>query len=979
MEFMFALTINEHRIFGFVLAPYLIRKKAGEEFYTVFERVTELNLHHYDSVLSPEQIQIVKYIEEYNDINLHKIFSKKKTTARNFISSITDELFEEHIRPFIERRIYSCMEIVQYENIPVFHKMHQSNIYESDKVTLIHEEAETVFNFERNEEGIKYFLTIQHEERELKLLDKPAIILTNSPCSLVMDDHIFMLPEIDGKKLLPFFNKKYVSIPKKTERKYLETFVTGIIKKFKVKPTGFEIRELDLSPKAILSLVKDLSGKYILVLKFNYDEKTTYYANKRTDIKVLLEEDHDNIIFKRLKRNYSLENNYITKLLSLGLANIDEAVFDIISSSEKDEDRGLNLINWINNRYQLLIQEGFEIEQKNIENQFYLKDFNLEIKISDTENDWFDIFAIVEFEGFQIPFKNFKENILTENRVFTLPDGRLVILPREWFEKYQDILRFSNGEDEESLHLDKQHFPLLKKASVGLNKKIKTNLSSLLGNETNVEPPEINARLRDYQKTGFNWMFNLYKNNFGGCLADDMGLGKTLQTLTLLYKVINETREKSCGVEHVSSNMQLTIFDQVTENILGPAKASLVVVPTSLVHNWLNEIARFTPDLKVESYTGTNRKDFKELYKTAEIIITSYGIVRNDISRLSQFNFLYVILDESQTIKNPGSKTYQAITGLRSDYKFILTGTPIENSLIDLWAQLNFLNKGLLGNLSFFKNEFLIPIEKNRDEEKKKTLQQLISPFVLRRAKSEVAKELPPVTEQYIYCEMNDSQSEIYESEKSKARNVVLENIQKFGIEKSSIVILQSLTKLRQIANHPALIDGTYMLGSGKYDEIIRNMENLKQEGHKALIFSSFVKHLDIIKDYMVQKNSAYSLLTGETRNREEEIKRFSEDQERNFFLISLKAGGVGLNLTSADYVLLLDPWWNPAAEIQAINRAHRIGQDKHVFVYRFITKGTLEEKIVKLQQKKAELADVFINSNNFKTIDKEEILALFD
>ncbi len=979
MELKFALTIIEHRIFGFVLAPYFIKREKDKEFYTVFERITELNLLQYQAGLSPEEIQIVRYIEEYNDNNLYKLFSKKKITVRNFISSLETDMIEKHIRPFIERRISNCLEILRYEDIPVFHKMHRSNIYEDDKVKLVHEDAETVFHFERNEEGMKYYLTIKHEHNELKLLDKPGIILSNEPCSLILDEHIFILPNIDGKKLLPFFTKSHISIPKKTEKKYLETFVTGVIKKYEVISSGFNIIDLEIEPKAILSLEKDFNGSYVLILKFKYDKSNIYFANKRTGLKVLMEENNGTITFKRIRRNYSTENKYITILLSLGLANMDDAIFNEISATEKNEIKGLNLISWINEHYSVLVKSNFELDQKNIEHSFYLHEFNLEIKVSDTEHDWFDIHAIVEFEGFKLPFKSFRQHILNNNRLFELPDGKLVILPKEWFEKYQEIFHFIREEEEELLRLDRQHFPLLKKVSAGLNRKLKSDISALLKYDERIELPPMKATLRDYQKEGFNWMYGLFKNNFGGCLADDMGLGKTLQTLTLLKKVIGDKRDEACGASLSESDKQLTIFDQTSDNILGTAKCSLIVVPTSLIHNWVNEIAKFVPEFKVKVYAGTNRTEFRDLYKETEIVITSYGIVRNDISKLSQFGFLYVILDESQMVRNPGSKTYQAVNQLQADYRFILTGTPIENSLIDLWAQLNFLNKGLLGNLTFFKNEFLHPIEKNADEEKQKTLQQLIAPFVLRRSKSEVAKELPPVSEQYIYCEMNESQAQIYESEKSKARNLVLDNISKHGLEKSSIVILQSLTKLRQIANHPVLVNGNYMLGSGKYDEVVRNMDNLRQENHKALIFSSFVKHLDIVGQYLESTHIKYALLTGETRNREEQIKKFSEDRERSFFLISLKAGGVGLNLTSADYVLLLDPWWNPAAELQAINRAHRIGQDKHVFVYRFISKNTLEEKIIKLQEKKSELADAFIHNNNYKNIPAKEILKLFE
>ena len=255
---------------------------------------------------------------------------------------------------------------------------------------------------------------------------------------------------------------------------------------------------------------------------------------------------------------------------------------------------------------------------------------------------------------------------------------------------------------------------------------------------------------------------------------------------------------------------------------------------------------------------------------------------------------------------------------------------------------------------------------------------KLISPFLLRRTKAEVEPELPPVTEQYIYCDMDDMQETYYEKEKSKARNLVIEKLSRIGFNKSAMIILQSLTKLRQIANHPSMIDENYFAGSGKYDEITRNLENLLREGHKAIIFSSFVKHLNLIASYLDKNNIRYAWLTGETHDREKEIINFQGDTSCPFFLISLKAGGVGLNLTAADYVFILDPWWNPTAEMQAISRAHRIGQQKHVFVYRFISRNTLEEKIIKLQQQKADLAEAFV-SNSLKGISQEQVMELFE
>lgn len=359
-------------------------------------------------------------------------------------------------------------------------------------------------------------------------------------------------------------------------------------------------------------------------------------------------------------------------------------------------------------------------------------------------------------------------------------------------------------------------------------------------------------------------------------------------------------------------------------------------------------------------------------------MLTTYGTIRNDFDELSKFDFGYIVLDESQVIKNPASKTARVIFRLKADHRVTLSGTPIENSLSDLWSQMHFLNPGLLGEHAFFKRFFATPIQKHDDRQKQEKLQQLIRPFILRRTKREVEKELPELSQEYIYCEMTPEQEQVYQQEKAKIRNFILDNIEKQGIAKSAIIVLKALTRLRQMASHPVLTDKDYQAGSGKFDEVVRNIETLIAEGHKVLVFSSFVKHLRIFTDYFDRQKIGYSLLTGSTRNRAAAIRSFEEEEQRNIFFISLKAGGTGLNLTGAEYVFLLDPWWNPQAELQAISRAHRIGQTRHVMAYRFITIGTVEEKIMLLQQKKSKLADIFINTNNpLKAMNVENIKEL--
>jgi len=391
---------------------------------------------------------------------------------------------------------------------------------------------------------------------------------------------------------------------------------------------------------------------------------------------------------------------------------------------------------------------------------------------------------------------------------------------------------------------------------------------------------------------------------------------------------------------------------------------SLIVMPTSLIHNWLHELEKFAPSLNVYVHAGSNRlrgDDFEKSITGCQIILTSYGIVRQDIHFLSHYPFHYLILDESQYIKNPSSQIFSSVKQLSSTYKLALTGTPVENSLSDLWAQMDFLNDHILGKQGEFKMRFRESDVVN-DEAERQMLLKIIDPFILRRSKDEVAPELPPLTDEIIYCEMEDEQALLYNEEKNKIRNMLLEQSAKdnrlFGT-----AALSGLMRLRLLANHPIISMPDYEGTSAKSDQIMAQADILFSENHKVLIFSSFVKHLKIIAGLFADRGWRYAWLTGSTANREEVIDQFNSDENVRAFFISLKAGGTGLNLTAADYVFIIDPWWNPAAEMQAVSRAHRIGQDRKVTLYRFITKDTVEEKIQRLQQYKKTLTDALVRS----------------
>ncbi len=396
-----------------------------------------------------------------------------------------------------------------------------------------------------------------------------------------------------------------------------------------------------------------------------------------------------------------------------------------------------------------------------------------------------------------------------------------------------------------------------------------------------------------------------------------------------------------------------------------------VIAPKSLLYNWQSEANKFFPDLKVLLYTGFNRKLYLSQFKDVDLIVMSYGTMRNDIELLEKMRINLVVLDESQAIKNPSSQTSRALLRLKSNFRVALTGTPIENTLLDIWSQMNFLNPGLLGTFSYFEKNFIKPIEKGANPHKTDNLRKLIDPFVLRRTKKQVVQELPPKIEKVHFCEMSSDQAELYENVKNQYRNEILQHVNDVGISKSRLKIFNGLMHLRQIALNPSLKEDEFIGSSGKDDEIMRMLDRALSNGHKILLFSQFVGYLKIFEQSLQEKNIDYCYLDGsmDEKERQAQIVQFQNQSEKKVFLLSLRAGNSGLNLTAADYVFLADPWWNPFTMRQAEDRAHRIGQDKPVFSYKFITKNTIEEKILALQAKKAALAESVIP-------DEDSILA---
>lgn len=576
--------------------------------------------------------------------------------------------------------------------------------------------------------------------------------------------------------------------------------------------------------------------------------------------------------------------------------------------------------------------------------------------------DWFDARVKVVFGDQQVTIEEIKRALTNKQQFVQLNDGTLGILPESWLKKYSLLFRIGEGK-ENALRLSRYHFSVIDElyeerdeAEVLIELEEKYSRLRGFNRIKEIDPPTGLADiLRPYQVAGYHWLNYLNEVGWGGILADDMGLGKTVQALSFLQFWRNE-------------NASLK---------------AIVVCPTTLMFNWENEIRKFTPDLSYHIHHGSDRNRDRDGFNQYNIIITTYGTLRSDIKLLSGLRFDYVILDESQAIKNPQSKVTKAAGLLVAKNRLCLSGTPLQNNTFDIYAQMNFLNPGMLGSIEYFRNEFATPIDKFGDQDRKEHLRKLLYPFILRRTKEQVAKDLPEKTETILFCEMQSEQREIYEAFRMDYRNKILGVIEEQGIQRSQLTILQGLMKLRQICDSPAIMNEPqkYPNHSIKLEEIAREItENISN--HKALVFSQFLGMLALIKEKLQALDVAFEYFDGSTpaHERERAIRRFQEDDECRAFVISLKAGGVGLNLTAADYVYIVDPWWNPAVEQQAIDRTHRIGQTKNIFAYRMICKDTIEDKILQLQEKKISLArDLIADDSTFvKSLTREDVEYLF-
>ena len=967
--FQIVYSLYLHEYLGFIFESYVVHLDEKGKLTFQHQNISTKNAREFSRGLDDRDFELIEIVDSMQQETVVRRFHNKFVKPEEFFPKVYDKdkgnaALREEIENYMERHRSRMLERLRGKKV---FEMGNDGEPTWRRLEVLEKRASIQFHFVRTAEHTNYYPTVYYDGKKLDLLNKNAYLICKDPAWMVLNGKLYGFEKhVDGKKLLPFFTKKFVVIPKNVEETYYNRFVAPLIASFDdVEANGFRINKNVYDPLPVLTLSElstaqgpdlfgksgedksDESGKILFDLSFKYG-KHRFRGDNFGPVSVTVERQGSDYIFHRIARHTEAEKNFLHTLQKLGLPMKGFRV--AIPKSEAFSGLNENRVN--------LLNLGFEVSQPEArDKKYFVGKAVIEVEVKESI-DWFDINARIRFGEFEIPFKDLRKLILRKKVEFKLPNGEIAIIPDVWLTKYADLFALSESEgSNEKPVLRKHHLNLVRELEEGNLAKVQLSdrlrsLTSFSGIKNYPVPEGFVGELRPYQKAGYNWLRFLNEYRLGGCLADDMGLGKTVQTLALLQS------EKNAG-----------------------NGTTLLIMPTSLIYNWEMEAAKFTPSLKVLTYTGTLRNKDIQRFARYDLVLTSYGITRLDVDLLKQFAFNYVILDESQVIKNPTSNIAKAVRELRSRNRLVLTGTPLENTTLDLWSQISFINPGLLGTQSYFRNEYQNPIEKKGDEAKSKRLNAVIKPFLLRRHKSQVATELPEKVEHVQYCEMTAEQERRYEEVKAYYRGKILNMIDQEGIGSSRFMILEGLTKLRQLANHPRMVEQSYTGDSGKLEDITHMLENALSEGHKVLVFSQFVKHLGIVRNFLKSARIDYAYLDGSSVDRKEQVQRFNRDPNLRVFLISIKAGGLGLNLTEADYVFILDPWWNPAVEAQAVDRAHRIGQKKKVFTYKFITRNSVEEKILTLQKKKLKLSsDLITTEESFmKQLTREDIELMLD
>ncbi|ASG31742.1 helicase SNF [Fusobacterium animalis] len=858
-------------------------------------------------------------ISSYSNLNQSKI--------NNYIENLKNE--EEF---FISWEKEKKSEYLKLDKTLLEYLLEEEKFVNSDFERIIKKEIKNVPLLIRDNKEIEDRLDIYIEINDNLLTKK------NAMNSYIYSQGVFY--KIDIEKNTQF---TLVDLFQKIDKYELESYGTLILKNYKNIDLKYEDYETIISEEKT-------AIPQIIIEKIAFDNSLYLKINS-----IISTMDYDFFIKNQIETVLTV--NELEKKLEISkinLENLSSDMFEIVKVLTKlQKSIGLKSSYFIDNENFIILNE--ELAKEFVKKELLqltgkysiigtdrLRKYNIKAvkpKISGRFSynlDYFEGEVEVEVEGDKFSIQQLLNNYKKDEYI-VLSDGTNALINREYIEKLQRIFKEEDGNkvkvsffdmpivqdmiDEKSFEND---FMGSKDFFEGINKLA----------EENIDYPKLNATLRDYQKYGYKWLKYLTDNNLGACLADDMGLGKTLQAIALLTNLHEEKKKKS-----------------------------MVIMPKSLIYNWENEIKRFSPKLKVGVYYGINR-DFS-LLKKVDIILTTYGTIRNDIENLLEQKFDLLVLDESQNIKNINSQTTKAVLLLNSKKRVALSGTPIENNLLELYSLFRFLNPEMFGSVQEFTNDYIVPIQKYSDTSTIEELRKKIYPFLLRRVKKEVLADLPDKIEKLVYVDMNDEHRRFYEERRKYYYSLLEKNTSSQG-NFDKFFVLQAINELRHIVSSPELESKKII--SSKKEVLIENVIEAIENNHKVLVFVNYLSSIESICDSLKENKIKYLKMTGQTKDRQNLVDKFQNDSRYKVFVMTLKTGGVGLNLVSADTIFIYDPWWNTTVENQAIDRAYRLGQDKTVFAYKMIMRNTIEEKILKLQEIKNKLLDDLISEDNLST-----------
>ena len=881
------------------------------KFYMLIEGEDNLYLALYDTEKN--------LISSYSNLNQSKI--------NNYIENLENE--KEF---FISWEEEKKSDYLKLDKILLEYLLEEEKFVNSDFERIIEKEIENVSLLIRDNKEIEDRLDIYIEINDNLLTKK------NVMDSYIYSQGVFYKIDIEKNTQFPL-----VDLFQKIDKYELESYATLIFKNYKNIDIKYEDYETIISDEKT-------AIPQIIIEKIAFDNSLYLKINS-----IISTMDYDFFIKNQIETVLTV--NELEKKLEISkinLENLSSDMFEIVKVLTKlQKSIGLKSSYYIDNENFIILNEELakefvKKELLQLTNKYSiigtdrLRKYNIKAvkpKISGRFSynlDYFEGEVEVEIEGEKFFIQQLLNNYKKDEYI-VLSDGTNALINREYIEKLQRIFKEEDGDKIKVSFFD---MPIVQDM---IDEKAFEN--DFMGNKDffeginklsieNAEYPKLNATLRDYQKYGYKWLKYLTDNNLGACLADDMGLGKTLQAIALLSKVHEEKKKKS-----------------------------MVIMPKSLIYNWENEIKRFSPKLKVGVYYGINR-DFS-LLKKVDIILTTYGTIRNDIESLLKQKIDLLVLDESQNIKNINSQTTKAVLLLNAKKRVALSGTPIENNLLELYSLFRFLNPEMFGSVQEFTNDYIVPIQKYSDTSTIEELRKKIYPFLLRRVKKEVLADLPDKIEKLVYVDMNDEHRRFYEERRKYYYSLLEKNTSSQG-NFDKFFVLQAINELRHIVSSPE--PESKKIISSKKEVLIENVIEAIENNHKVLVFVNYLSSIESICDSLKENKIKYLKMTGQTKDRQNLVDKFQNDSRYKVFVMTLKTGGVGLNLVSADTIFIYDPWWNTTVENQAIDRAYRLGQDKTVFAYKMIMRNTIEEKILKLQEIKNKLLDDLISEDNLST-----------